>query len=250
MTSLTSPPTFKEVNSIIRDVDAKAHSFFFSNQICQQYDFGMVDKFVIEAGWDNAKVFAHAEALTAPAQLGFFRLSVTNDGDILPFAFLYRSEVNKGYVDRVLGVIRNINTGDLSPCGIYSFDLNRGILNCLRERDPMITKFVSWAFPACMGLLLTKGVRKISTSPSAKQNAARAKAGKPLLPYITTVDLTAYRQATEPQGGTHASPRPHLRRAHVRRIANDNGDKLIPVAAALVNWDGSPLMRTEYQVRT
>jgi hypothetical protein len=61
-------------------------------------------------------------------------------------------------------------------------------------------------------------------------------------------DLTSYRNAGDHKGGTHASPCAHLRRAHIRRIAKDG--KLIPVAAALVNWDGSPLMRTEYQVRS
>lgn len=54
----------------------------------------------------------------------------------------------------------------------------------------------------------------------AALNKKRAKAGKfPLLEYKTLVITPGAAGATgRPAGGTHASPRVHLRRGHVRRI--------------------------------
>lgn len=99
-------------------------------------------------------------------------------------------------------------------------------------------------------ILNTKNIRKERTAPPAKPNKARAKAGKPLLPWVTKVYTGVYNRATEPGEGTHASPRPHRRRAHVRHYpATAYREAYVkPIAAMLVNWDGSPLERGQYEV--
>jgi len=59
--------------------------------------------------------------------------------------------------------------------------------------------------------------------PSAKLNKKRLKRGKlPLFEYKTLVLPGTHAPAQEHQGGTHASPRWHVRRGHIRRLQNGN----------------------------
>ena len=100
-------------------------------------------------------------------------------------------------------------------------------------------------------ILNTKGVLKTRAAPPAKPNKVRAAKGAPLLPYVTRVYTTVYNQAVAPGvKGTHASPRPHKRRAHVRHYVRDGKDWHTPIDAMLVNWDGRPLQdRETYMVK-
>jgi hypothetical protein len=100
------------------------------------------------------------------------------------------------------------------------------------------------------GILNTKNVPKARTAPSAKKNARLVKQGLPPLPYTTTVDtsgyVASYLAGNGTPHGTHASPRPHLRRAHLRHMPHG----LVPVSACVVNWTGGVLsQREEYQVK-
>lgn len=99
-------------------------------------------------------------------------------------------------------------------------------------------------------ILNTKNIRKDRCAPPAKPNKARAAAGRPLLPWVTRVYTDVYNRAVEPGEGTHASPRPHRRRAHVRHYpATPYREAYVkPIAAMLVNWDGTPLERGQYEV--
>lgn len=100
-------------------------------------------------------------------------------------------------------------------------------------------------------ILNTKGIRKERIAPPAKPNKARAAKGRPLLPWVTRVYTDVYNKAIAPGEGTHASPRPHRRRAHVRHYPERGARKEYwkPIAAMLVNWDGRPLERGEYEVK-
>jgi hypothetical protein len=102
-------------------------------------------------------------------------------------------------------------------------------------------------------ILNTKGVLKERTAPPAKPNKVRAARGVPLLPYTTKVYTSVYNQAVRSGPvGTHASPRPHRRRAHVRHYpkTEKRDAYVLPIAAMLVNWDGQPLPdRAEYTVK-
>jgi len=252
MTSMLSPPTFKEVCRIVKNSSPEIYNSIFKHRLHEVYDFGDIDLKTINSGYENSKVFLQAAVLNTPSLYGFFRLSIngTDDRSIrLPCAFLYACDTDEtdNTNHYVTALIRNPN-GDLVNTGEYVFDLNTNKVEVIREVENALTSINYQAFIGCIGLLLTKGLRKTTTAPNPKLNAARVKAGKTPLPYVTKIDLTSYRNAGDHKGGTHASPCAHLRRAHIRRIAKDG--KLIPVAAALVNWDGSPLMRTEYQVRS
>jgi len=80
-----------------------------------------------------------------------------------------------------------------------------GIIRCL------------WAF---LSVLNCVNVRQVEHPPSNALNAARKKKGKPpIYSYRTlVVDLNRTPEASGPTGGTHSSPRVHLRRGHLRQF--------------------------------
>ena len=69
-------------------------------------------------------------------------------------------------------------------------------------------------------MLTTRGIKTRVEEASAKLNAKRERSGKAPLPRVTHVDTRAYIDARERTslGGSHASPVPHLRRGHVRKL--------------------------------
>lgn len=88
-------------------------------------------------------------------------------------------------------------------------------------------------------------------------NKARAKNGKPPLKRVTRVDGQQYitalqeterRERDGTAGGTHASPRPHLRRAHIRTLANG---KRIGIHAMWINVSDEvrQMAREKYKVK-
>jgi hypothetical protein len=93
--------------------------------------------------------------------------------------------------------------------------------------------------------------------PPARLNRARAKVGRFALPPHVVLDTTGYVSAfrkggwTTPkragQGGHHASPAAHWRRAHPRRLASG---KVVPVQASKVNWrDDETMKRLFYSLK-
>lgn len=69
-------------------------------------------------------------------------------------------------------------------------------------------------------ILSARGVPRRVEHPPERLNAKRAKNGRPPLPRVTYVDARYYTDAARrtDHGGTHASPVPHLRRGHPRRL--------------------------------
>jgi hypothetical protein len=102
-------------------------------------------------------------------------------------------------------------------------------------------------------ILNTKGVYKERIPYATKPNAKRVKSGRPPLPYITRVSTALYNEAVRAgEPGTHASPRPHRRRAHLRHYpATPKREAyVLPIEAVLVNWDGQPMEeRRGYEVQ-
>lgn len=71
---------------------------------------------------------------------------------------------------------------------------------------------------------------------SAFLNKKRIKNGKRPFFEWTTVEVKP-RVASEPQGGTHASPKPHMRRGHIRRLKSG---KIVTIKSMIVNKHKMP----------
>lgn len=97
-------------------------------------------------------------------------------------------------------------------------------------------KVFNWLWLA----LNTRNITKRIAEPAARLNRARVKAGKQPLERVTYVDagqyVTALRETRRLEqagaGDGRRSPRMHLRRAHLRHLADG---KIIPVSAAIIN---------------
>lgn len=72
---------------------------------------------------------------------------------------------------------------------------------------------------AFLSYMNCKNVQRQCVDPSPRLQKARAVRGKKPLFSYWTLHLVARSESGEPQGGTHASPRLHLRRGHPREYA-------------------------------
>lgn len=89
--------------------------------------------------------------------------------------------------------------------------------------DERNTDFIKLMHAGAMNLFYILGCSNVETADNpapAALNKKRARAGKfPVLEYKTLVlKIDAPRTSGQAGGGTHASPRVHLRRGHVRRL--------------------------------
>lgn len=88
------------------------------------------------------------------------------------------------------------------------------------------------------GMLNMKQLESVDVPASQKVNKARSKKGKELISDVTEIRLTKAARAAM-GSGTHASPRPHWRRGHVRQLSSG---KKIPVQPHMVMAkEGVPL---------
>lgn len=93
-------------------------------------------------------------------------------------------------------------------------------------------------YPPAIAMLNTRGCSIDLKRAPTIVNAKRARKGKSVIPGHYDVDAREYFTAlgstskSSNKGGTHASPIPHLRRAHERVLANG---KRIWIPSALVN---------------
>lgn len=103
---------------------------------------------------------------------------------------------------------------------------------------------------ASLLMLATDGVGVDRIEADEKLNKARVKSGKDAIPghwqvhteqYVTAIGR-GKRTRSEDQGGHHASPRPHLRRGHIRHKSDYHGGGEVWVRDALVMLkDGSEM---------
>lgn len=233
------------------------------------FDFGTMYRKHVHELVGDAKPFLEADLLPLPFEPCVFRIVTDDLHDVGLFGtttflwekFELRSSCTRGFSPRYSGItcskIENTNVATAIAFG-FSFPnkifLDPEAMAAAGDTEKLSHAVGAYREDVIAGLMIlhTRGVRKTRVCPSDKQQAARAKAGKPPLPYTTTIDTREYFEAmrnSERRGGTHASPRPHLRRAHLRRYQKEDGEKIVPIPASLVNWDGTPLQREAYRVR-
>lgn len=74
-------------------------------------------------------------------------------------------------------------------------------------------------YMTCVGLMSLKLASIVTAPPPEKLNKARVRSGKQALSEVVTVRIKDWKKGDQ-LGGQHASPRPHWRRGHVRRISD------------------------------
>jgi hypothetical protein len=160
---------------------------------------------------------------------------------------VYTASTRALLVDDVVGLMPNAEQPEVLlpsclPCFTRWLTLERaGQAADLHSLQLSATFAILDPLMAALLILSTRGIERRTVAPSEKLVRARMRAGKPPIPSHQVVDSEPYvtallKRATasgEPQGGTHASPRPHLRMAHPRTLANGQQTW---VADALVNF--------------
>lgn len=107
-------------------------------------------------------------------------------------------------------------------------------------------KFIC-AYAALCQTLKYRHVETIDIEPDAKENRVRRIKGKaPLFTYKTLVIGDPKPQIKVHKGGTHASPRAHLRRGHYR--TGKNGNRFW-VSAAFVNGSTPGFVHKDYELK-
>lgn len=98
-----------------------------------------------------------------------------------------------------------------------------------RDADAMLAVDMVFGTTALLG---SKSTEKTDVPAPERLNKARARKGKPAIGRTITLRLVGVpdRQSL---AGTHASPAPHWRRGHIRRLPSG---KMTPVSPSLVNW--------------
>lgn len=88
------------------------------------------------------------------------------------------------------------------------------------EEDSSVAATIIASFRMFLSALNCTNIRRVEHKPDAKLQKARAKRGKQPLFSYWTLELDLSRpESSESLGGTHASPRLHLRRGHPRQYA-------------------------------
>jgi hypothetical protein len=214
------------------------------------FDFGEVA--YTDLGASDWRPFAESGLINLPFPRVSFRVRLDTgrviDGAERKLEIVWFAEQDSESLS-ILGLFVLGKDRALGLSGFHRYD--RAILQAhkLTFRD-----HIDHIFFALWLVLHTKGVPQERIDPPPKLNKARAKAGKTLLQPYVKVDTVTYINALreterlEAGGGHHASPRPHLRRAHLRHLASG---VVVPVMATIVN--GSPdlklIQREKYVVK-
>ncbi len=288
--ALASPPTIDDIvtalneNKIECSKNVRAVASLLNLKPVQQFNFGPVSLETIREVQAEALQFIQYGVFQLPYEVCMYRCTMNYDNRAVGLAILMldgrRSDAGKEERDGIASVCF-IHSREY-VCAFHSINMLRtklgpeGIAVELQIPDAEVKYWRPILLPpgesfdasreetqqmtegslVGMGLTMilnTKGIYKERMPYAEKPNAKRVKAGKPPLPYITRVSTALYNRAVEKgEPGTHASPRPHRRRAHLRHYPASGRREayVLPIAAMLVNWDGQPLEeRKGYEVK-
>jgi hypothetical protein len=125
--------------------------------------------------------------------------------------------------------------GTLSCAASHMDDNSRHDVECLVAR-----------LIAMVAFLNTKGTKLERVAPREGVNARRERQGKrPILEYTVVKIDPEIIKSYAAKGGTHASPRPHLRRGHIRRLDEERKTVVRP---SFVNASGGIIPPPQYRV--
>jgi len=167
----------------------------------------------------------------------------------------FRYQMDRSLVDNHKYIFVELDkvSGACTPCPYFVFinfdkDNFMNIMALPGFEDPRLPNkagVASGSLSSATMLLNTKYASKNSTTISSKLNNRRLKNNKPLLHNYTTIRLSTSDRASSCGDGSHASPKPHWRRGHVRRYQNG---KVSAISPCLVNWSGEEIKKKTYLV--
>jgi len=217
------------------------------------FNLGRVDSTSVSELHDQSFQFSDSGKLPHPAPGYAFTLdwdTWTQFYVVAPLTEL------RGYVAAELGATK-IGSLLLSAAIVReNIEAGRGLCVPVYRLDSTIHD-ISMPVAAFRMLLSTRGVPVKRNAAPEKLNKARAKLGRSPIPGYWSVDATRYatalretrRMEHEDHGGTHASPRPHLRRGHVRRLSET---RTTVVRSAIIGFKGAEeanvFMRSHYDL--
>lgn len=134
-------------------------------------------------------------------------------------ALCTENAVDAGYVAQVW--VKNVEAIWVYQFTYHSDGSKSKINNHGSVNESIFYQSIIHTINAFLSALNCTNINRIEHKPSEKLQKARAKRGKkPLFSYWTLeIDLQRSREVGEDCGGTHASPRLHLRRQHPREYA-------------------------------
>jgi hypothetical protein len=95
----------------------------------------------------------------------------------------------------------------------------------------------AWRKLVALSVLNIQAEAVASCTGNALVNAKRIRKGKRPFFEWTTVEVKPRAAVQEPKGGTHASPKPHMRRGHVRKLKSG---KIVTIKPIIVNKHKMP----------
>lgn len=181
----------------------------------------------------------------------YYREEITNIGNECrinaPLGFL--SDINIAFIEF------NVVNNEIMICPYigtvnHKSEKNAGAL--IPEGHNNMSQSLLSKSRACCGtlsaatmLLNTKYSEKENIIISEKLNKRRIKNGKEKFSNYTIVKLKRSNYDVSGALKSHASPKPHWRRGHVRKYQNG---KISPISPCLVNWDGEEVKHKIYKV--
>lgn len=105
--------------------------------------------------------------------------------------------------------LRNDETGEIDVTSAIGSD----------DRDHLAIAAYAFSIGKFLSAMNCSNVKRVEHKHPEKLQKARAKRGKKPLFSYWTLELKQERTESDPLGGTHASPRLHLRRGHPRQYA-------------------------------
>jgi hypothetical protein len=125
----------------------------------------------------------------------------------------------------------------------FPYELRKGFENRREERDLELSRYFFY-MNRLLNVLYGSGEIKAHIPKATFTSIRQMAKGKPRAYNWSTVEIKPYRrEPAPPQGGTHASPTPHERRGHVRRLKNG---KVVTVRSSLVNKHKIPQQGITY----
>lgn len=213
-------PTVEESDEITRQLGAFAYSYSTPNQ---DWPLPFEKMSLLLSAMDKER-----------RRTGVFVVTLMRNHDELVFQFWTDSDTAHGSI-----LIRS--TGSLKDDFRIAVSSNyaRAIGQSVEECQKHGAEVFKVMYRRIMALvLLNKGSPSIAKpTENAAVNAKRRRKGKRPFFEWSTVEIKPRVQANEPAGGTHASPKPHMRRGHVRKLKSG---RIVNVKSMIVNKHKMP----------